>query len=314
MKKLFFALALSALQASAAAAQARVLIVSGLGGESKYVNDFHKWGTTMVDAATTRLGLPRENVIYLAEEPSRDAQRIDGEARVEEIQKAVRNIASAAGPDERVLILLIGHGSADSRGSRINLPGPDLTAEELGKLVDSLGSRPVVVVNTASASGDFHESLEGQNRASITATRSGMERNETVFGGFFVAAFAEEGADIDKNGRVTVGEAFDYATAETKRSYESANQLQMEHSRIEGNLELARSFTIGAPAVASLPADAPPEVRSLVEERQRLEEAVASLRTRSGTMEAAAYQAELERLLLELARTNRAIQEGGTAQ
>lgn len=310
MRKLFIAVALSAIQVSGAAAQARVLIISGLGGEARYVNDFHKWGTAMVDAATVRLGLPRENVIYLAEDPARDAQRINGEARIQEIQEAFREIASKAGPDERVLVLLIGHGAADSRGSRINLPGPDLTAEEFGKLVDSLGGRPVVVVNTASASGDFHESLEAPNLASITATRSGMERNETVFGRYFVAAFVEEGADVDKNGGVTVGEAFDYANAETKRSYESTNQLQMEHSRIEGNVELARSFTIGAPAVAALPADASPAVRTLYEERQRLEESVAALRARSATMEPAAYQAELERLLLELARTNRSIQDG----
>jgi hypothetical protein len=294
-----------------AAAQAHLLIVSGLGGEPRYVNDFHAWGTAMVDAATERMGLPAENVIFLAEDPQRDPQKIDGISNRDEILRAVERIAARAGADERIMVLLIGHGAADARGSRLNLPGPDITAEELAELLQVFGNRPLVVVNTASASGDFQEALAAEHRTVITATRSGMERNETMFGKFFVEAFASEGADADRDTRVTIEEAFTYANTETERAYENNNQLQMEHSRMEGDLELAKVFHLGAPVTAALPADAPPALRALYEERQRLELAVDALRARRTQMEAAAYQTELEGLLLELARTNRSIQETG---
>ncbi|MEX2584537.1 MAG: C13 family peptidase [Gemmatimonadota bacterium] len=314
MTRLVLAAALLVLQSTGAASQVHLLIVSGLGGEPRYVEEFHQWGTTMVDAAVDRLAIPPENVIYLAEDPARDELRIDGTSRRDEIGSALLSMAERAAPDDRVMVLLIGHGSADSRGSRINLPGPDLTAEELAELLTPFETQPLVVVNTASASGDFHEPLAGENRTIITATRSGMERNETLFGEYFVAAFAEEGADVDQDGRVTIAEAYEFAETETERAYTNDNRLQLEHSRMEGDLELAAVFHLGGTAVATVPADASPELRALYEERQRLQSEVDALRIRSTQLDAAEYQRQLETLLLDLARTNREIQEAGGSQ
>ena len=104
-------------------------------------------------------------------------------------------------------------------------------------------TQPTVVVNTSSASGDWQEALAAPNRTIITATRSAGERNETAFGEFFAKAFAEDVADPDKDGRVTIKEAFEYATAETTRHYQTRGTLQMEHARMEGNAQLARPST-----------------------------------------------------------------------
>jgi hypothetical protein len=308
MRKVLLVLLASLLHAPAAAGQAHVLIVGGLGGERRYVDYFHEWGVKMYDAARERFGLPAENVILLTEDPQRDRARIAGESRREDVERAIASMAARAAPDDRILIILFGHGSADSRGSRVNLPGPDLTAVEYAELISAFTTQPLVFVNTASASGDFHGPLAGPNRTIITATRSGGERNETMFGGYFVAAFAEEGADTDRDGRVTVTEAFEYAVRETQRFYQTANRLQMENARMEGDLELARVFHLGSPSGAA-PADAPAEVRALYAERQRLEESIDALRMRSGQLESGEYQRELETLLLDLARTNREIQQ-----
>lgn len=292
---------------AAAAGQAHVLIVSGLGGEPKYVDDFHNWGVKMVDAARDRLGLPPENVVFLSENPARDPARVSGESRKEDVERAIADMARRADADDRIMIILIGHGSADARGSRVNLPGPDLTSEEYGTLIAAFGDRPLAFVNVASASGNFATDLAGPNRVIITATRSGMERNETMFGEFFVDAFAIDGADADRNGRVTLTEAYEYAMRETQRAYQASNRLQMENARIEGNPELAKVFHLSGTGAAA-PDDATPELRALYAKRQELEESIDALRVRSGQMDPAAYTAELERLLLELARTNQLIQ------
>lgn len=310
MKRILSVLALLLLTAARAEAQANshVLIVSGLGGEPKYVQDFLAWGSAMAEAVQGRFGVPAANVTYLAEEPQRNRAIIDGESRREEIEKALQAIAARAGADDRILILLIGHGSMDSRGSRINLPGPDLLSTELATMLAPFRTQSVVVVNGASASGSWHEALAAPNRTIITATRSGSERNETIFPKFFVEAFSGDGADADRDGRVTVQEAFNYATRETERSYQTAGTLQMERARMEGNTELARTFHLGAPA-GQAPSDASPELRALYARRGELENSVDALRNRRSQMEDAAYQTELERLVLELARTNRSIQD-----
>lgn len=293
---------------AAASAQAHVLIVSGLGGEPKYVNDFHEWGTAMAEAAVEKFGVPSENVIYLAEDPSRDRERIDGESRRDAVLAALRAIAGRAGEDDRIMVLLIGHGSADARGSRLNLPGPDLTAAELNEALAAFPTQPIVVVNTASSSGDFQEELAGENRAIVTATRSGMESNETLFGRHFVAAYSDEGADANRDGRITVAEAYEYANRETEREYTNSGRLQLEHARMEGDLAVAQAFHLGAPG-AGVPDDASPELRALYAERDRIQEAVETLMVRTGQLDPADYEAQLEALLLDLARANRAIQE-----
>jgi hypothetical protein len=189
----------------------------------------------------------------------------------------------------------------------VNLPGPDMTAAELAELLDLFPTQRVVVVNTASASGDYQQPLAGRNRAVITATRSGMQRNETVFGGFFVDAFASEGADIDKDGRVTVLEAFEYAQSEVERHYQVGNRLQTEHSVLGGDQEVARSFALGPPTTAPVASSA--ELSALVAQRQQIETRVEALRARRAEMTTAEYETELEDLLVELALKNREIRE-----
>jgi hypothetical protein len=290
-----------------AAQDTHLLVVSGSGGERAYSDDFHAWGTGMVDAARSRFGLSADQVVYLAEDPARDPSRIDGRSTKEEVERRLRELAGRAGPADRVLILLIGHGSAESRGPRIHLPGPDLSAPELAEMLSLFPSQRIVIANAASASGDFQDALAARNRTVITATRSGLERNATVFGQYFVEAFTGDVADTDRDGRVTVLEAFDYAVREVERYYSSQNRLQTEHARLEGDRELARGFHLAArPATA---AAASPELERLIAERQRMEAEIEALRERRSEMDDARYEAELERLLVEVALKTREIRE-----
>lgn len=311
MRSIIAVAAASLLLAPAAAAQSHLLVVSGLAGEPRLEEQFHSWSTAMVDAGRNRFEIPAERIVYLADKPERDRTRISGEATRANIDAALAKIAQGAGPSDRVLILFIGHGSSDDQSSRINLPGPDLTAAELDRMLDRFTTQQVVVVNTASASGAFQEPLAGKNRTIITSTSSGREQNETVFARYFVDAFVGDGADSDKDGKVTVLEAYDFASTEVERFYESDNRLQTEHSVLGGDRELARAFTLagGARTAAAGVGSADPEIRALVEQRDTLEAQVEALTARKSEMEEAVYQRELERLLLELARTNREIRE-----
>lgn len=304
--KYFLTLAfLSLLTPRVAAAQSHLLVVSGLSGEPQHAEQFHAWSMAMITAASNRFDVPEDRITYLAEKPERDRARIDGASTRANIDAALGRIAERAGPSDRILILLIGHGSSDRQSSRINLPGPDLTATELSTMLGRFPTQQVAVVNAASASGAFQEPLVARNRTVITATKSGMEQNETVFARFFVDAFAGNGADADKDGQVSVLEAYDFATAEVERFYKADNRLQTEHSVLGGDREIARAFRLAGGAAAS--AASSPEIRSLVAEKQALEARVQALTARKSEMEEGVYQQELERLLLDLARKNQEI-------
>lgn len=297
--------------AAAAAAQTELLVVSGLSGEPHYAAQFNKWGASLVDAARTRYGLRADQVIWLAETPASDPKRITGASTRDNVEKAIRELAGRAGPADRVMIVLIGHGGTTGE-PRLSLTGPDLTAADLARFLAAFPTQSVAVVNSSSASGDFQGPLASPKRTVITATKSSMEGNEAVFGGFFVDAFAGQGADMDKDGRVSVLEAFDYAKAEVERSYKADNRLQSEHPTLGGSRELAASFVLapaGAPA-----ANASPELRGLVAERTQIEASIETLKARKDGMDAAQYQTELEDLLVKLALKTREIREKGGAQ
>jgi hypothetical protein len=313
--------------AAQAPAQTHVLIVSGIPGEPRFAQAFHEQSTTLARALVQRHGVARDRVTILAADPSRDPAWIAGKATKAEIAKAIARIGLAAAPDDRVVLVLLGHGSGSGGDSRINISGPDLTAAELGRELAALGARTVAVVNAGSASGDFAKTLAGENRIIITATASAQERNETIFGEHFVAALAGEGADADKDGRLSLLEAYRYAQREVQRVYERDNRLLTEHARLEddgdgrgtaapdgeqGDGALARRFAFGGGALAAR-ATSDTVLAGLLRERGELERRIEALRARKDAMEAAAYERELETLLVRLAEVNQAARaRGGT--
>ena len=325
-------LALGAVAAPAAAQQTHLLVVTGLGGEADYTEQFHKWATTLLDAAAARYELPAGNITYLGEKPDLAPDRIGDRSSRENVTAAIDAIAARAEPGDHVVIVLFGHGSfADT--ARINLPGRDLSADDFAGLLERLDVGHVTFVNTASASGPFVEKLSGENRVVMTATRSGGERNASVFGGYFVEAFAtgESDADQNKDERISMLEAFEYARVKVEQSYEADGRIATEHALLDDNGDGAGSgepdplggdgtvartlfFTGGAAlrADGGMPDD--PELVALYEERQALETRVDELRRIRGAEPSEQYTQELERLLVDLALKSREIRQREAAK
>ena len=286
-------------------AQTRLVVVSGLSGEPKYRESFHAWSASLVDAARSRYGLADSTIIWLAEDPARAPGRIAGGSTKENIERTIAGLATRMRPAEQLVVVLIGHGGSQGDVARLSLPGPDLNATDLARILGTHGRRRMAIVVAASASGDFVRALSAPGRVVITATKSGFERNESLFGEHFVAALAGEGADADKDGRVSLLEAFTYATREVRRVYEQENRLLTEHALLDDN-GLARSFFLtGGAAAAGVPSD--PRAAALQKEKADLESKIEALKARKASMDATAYESELERLLVGLAATTRAL-------
>jgi hypothetical protein len=301
------------------------LIVAGVGGEEAYTKRFAAEAARLHDALTERLGFDEKNVYLLTENSgggpengAREGPVNAARATADEVRRAMGAIRSAARADSLVLVVLIGHGSFDNQQAKFNLIGPDLAAKDYAQLVGALPTRRVVFVNSASSSGEFVKPLAGQDRIIITATRSGNEQNSTIFAEHFIAALTADGADADKNGRVSVLEAFNYATRLTADWYKQTDRLASEHALIEDNGDgtgheeatagdgvLAKTTYLDSKPMEQAGGDA--ELARLIREKQRLEEAVEKLKARKGEMKQEDYDAELERLLVELARVNQAI-------
>ena len=307
------------------AQETRLLIVSGLGGDPQYSEQFVEWGLEMADAAEAA-GIPPDNILFLAEDPEAAPGRIDARSTREEVERAVQELREGTASEDRILILLIGHGSGSGPDSRVSIPGPSLRASEYALLLEQLSPRTVALVNVASGSGDFIPVLAGAGRIVVTATRSSRQRNAAIFGGYFVEAFAGDGADVDRDERISLLEAFEYARLETDRYYNDRGLIPSETALLEDRLQgsgsgepgeedevgllAARFFLENAvPTVIAGDDETAERLRQLYAEQARLEEEVALLGQREGTMEPEAYRAALEAALIQLARTGSEIRE-----
>jgi len=292
--------------APVSAQQTHVLIITGLAGEPKYAQEFADVSRGLFEVARNQWKVTDANLVWLAADSARDASRVRARATRESIGEAFLAMSRRVVAGDVVLVVLVGHGSGEGAGSRVNLPGPDPTAAEYAAWLGAFTAQQVVVVNAASASGDFMAALRAPGRVVITATRSSFERNESRFAAFFARGIVSGDADADKDGRIAVREAFEFANAEVARSYEAAGTLRSEHAVLSDTVMAAR-VTFGPPAVG---AD-DPRVRALVASRRAVEDSVTAHRARRASLSTEAYEAELERLLVRIAEMNAAIRAAG---
>ena len=300
--------------------RAFLVVIVGLAGDPEHGELFQKWGQSLVDASA-RLGVALEDVVYLTDQAAGSEVRATARSTRDEIAKAFDRVAKQAKSDDVVFIVLIGHGTFDGSAAKFNLPGPDMSAADFNALLKRLPMKHVVFVNTSSASGPFVAELSGPGRVIITATRTGAERFATLFGGYFTEAFTVESADADKDGRISMLEAFQYASSEVTRAYEQEGLLATEHALLDDNGDkegtatpsptgadgkLAAVLSLGSGTAGdALPSD--PRLRALHIERRTLERRVEALRLLKDTMQPARYTAELEKLATELALKTREI-------
>lgn len=303
-----------------------LLIITGSSGEPRFAQQFHALAMGLRAVAVTKFGVPDSLITYLAEQTTTDPRSISARSTREEITRAFDRIASRASAGDAVLILLLGHGSSDGSISRFNIPGQDISDIEFKGLLDKLSGQVVAFVNAASAGGDFVKTLSGKNRVIVTATKSGFERNETLFAGHFVGAYVKDGADADKDGRVSLLEAFAYAHREVQREYETTNRLQTEHAMLDDDGDgaghadpnargpdgmIAGRFYLQPAVALGAAASADPRVAQLLATQSRLQSQLDSLRLAKGIMKEEDYDKALENILTKISENASALRAIG---
>jgi hypothetical protein len=269
-----------------ARAELYYVIVGGLGGEERYQQQFETQIAALAAVARRTAGSEARVAVLTGDGASREA-----------LEQSLIALSSKTKTTDSLAVFLVGHGSFDGEAYKLNLPGPDIDGEELGRLLAAVPARSQLIVNATSASGAVLESWAAEGRTVITATRSGFERNATRFAEHWAYALSSPAADINKNGVITAQEAFDFASRAVADSFESQGTLATEHPQLAGD-------TAGRFNVARLQAQAAvatPEGEALNARLQTIEGQIDALRARREQMESDAYLNELQELLVQLA-------------
>ena len=283
--------------------------LSGLGGEPDYEQRFKMWAED-IDSSLKKAG-GDANIVTLAA-PTRD-----------QIRSKFADLAKQAKPDDSVVLMLIGHGSFDGVEYKFNIPGPDISGAELASLMDKIPATRQLVVNMTSSSGGSMAFLQKKSRIVITATKTGTEKNATIFARYWAEALREPAADTDRNETVSALEAFHYAQRKTTDFFETQKRLATEHAVLEdigkgegertpsaenGEGKLAGVFPVvrlGANAAAARD----PNKRPLLEKKEQLEQAIDKLKYDKAALPEQEYKKQLTTLLLELAKTQEALDQ-----
>ncbi len=301
---------LTVLAEIAPAADRYALIVTGANGEDSYAPQYAQWRQAASVALIEKLAFDATHVFTLFD--GGDAAHASTAAGV---RRTIETIRARMTADDVLLVLLIGHGSFDGVEAKFNLVGPDLSSAEWAALLKPVPGT-LVVVDASAASSPFLERLAAPRRIVITATDSIAQRFDTVFPEYFVKALTDPDADIDKNGRVSIWEAFSAASVGVRRYFTQRGQLATERALLDDNgdgvgREAGGEGTDGSMA-ARLYLDpdipgAPPTDEALIallQKRASIQTDIDDLKERRQLMTPAEYQAEFERLMIAMARVS----------
>ena len=300
----------------AALAETRwAVIVSGASGGEKYAEQMKTWRGDLQSALVDRYGFKAENVRMLVDETVKTGET----ANSANVRKVFSEIKGKGAKDDFVLVVLLGHGTYDGDVAKFNLVGPDLTAKDWTDMMSGISGR-LAVVNTTEASFPFLASLASKGRIVITATDSAAQKYATVFPEYFIKSMKEASSDLDKNGRTSIFEVFAAASAAVKQHYEQRGQLATERALIDDNGDgtgreaSAEGPDGGVARIAYLDAENPaeaanPELAALVRRRRTLEAGAEELKLKKGEMPDADWNAQFEKLMVELAQVSAEIRK-----
>ena len=200
----------------------------GLGTRRRY----DAWRAALVGALRDRLDYQNDRLMVLADQESGGSGGTLTATRAN-VQSVLGRLKARMNAGDQLLVILIGHGTVvDAEDAKFNLVGPDLSASEWATLLKPIAGS-LVFVNTASGSYPFLRVLAGRGRIVLTANDSAAQQFETVFPEFFVKAFSDSSADADKDGKVSVWEAFAYASSGVRRWYADQGRLPAERALLD---------------------------------------------------------------------------------
>ncbi len=299
-----------------------VIIIAGKGGQPEFTEKYARFARQLHDVLIAKQGFSAAEITMFAESGAK-LPMASTACLADNVRATFERLTGTVQRNDLVAVVLFGHGTFDGDWAKFNLEGPDLRDLDFAQLLERLPAERQAFINTTAASGPFIEKMSRQGRVVITATRSGDEQYATVFPQFFVEAFlSPDEADLDKNSRVSVLEAFDYSRDRVVRFYESANRLRPEHALLDDNGDgngsetpaayggsdgqlAARTFLMASASIAPQPTLNPDN--PLEKEKARLLAEIENLKARKNTLPETEYNRKIEELFIRLAKLNRQI-------
>ena len=216
-----------------------VLIIGGAAGEKSFYDAFWNATSRFHQLLTDEYGYTPDQITFLFEDMDASGAEglIDTESRREQVLAAFDQLAETLQPSDRFLLFMIGHASRTNKGElKYNLLGRDISEAEYITRINSIPAERQILIFGFPYSGKLVPQLSKPGRIILTSS----SRNEGYslqagFGDAFVDAFSTATNDTDRNGDISLLEAFLSLQARTKDFYEQNGNVQTEHPHLDDN-------------------------------------------------------------------------------
>jgi hypothetical protein len=297
------------------------IIITGAAASAEIRERFRGWSADLYQSLREDYGYAADRIVLLLDDGvnvGRLGAQVSGSSRIKDVQRSLVGLHSRMAPGDQLTVFMIGHGSGTFGDAKFNNVGPDMTGLDFADMLSLFTAQDIVVINTTSASFEFSRQLSMMGRVIVSATRSPAERFDPVFAGYFIEGMQGHRADLDRNRRVSVLEAFNYATGRVAEWYREQGRLSTENAVLDDTgdglfsrepgrgqadgllAEIAYLDVVTAGALKSSP-----RALQLRSEMQALERDIFILRNQKSNYLEDDYWNRLEALLIDLALTTR---------
>ena len=235
---LIITLTICLISATAFAAD-HVLIIGGAAGEKSFYDAFWNATSRFHQLLTDEYGYTPDQITFLFEDMDAPEAEglVDTESKREQVLSAFDQLTETLQSSDRLLLFMIGHASRTNKGElKYNLLGRDITEAEYITRINNIPAERQILIFGFPYSGKLVPQLSRPGRIILTSS----SRNEGYslqagFGDVFVDAFSNATNDTDRNGDISLLEAFLSLQARTKDFYEQNGNVQTEHPHLDDN-------------------------------------------------------------------------------
>ncbi len=167
-------------------------------------------------------------------DPARLTVLTADDAAADNIAKAMSALMSTVGPQDKFVFYYMGQANAVTGRLRLNLPGPDVTGEDVAGGLSRIRAKTQLIVLDCPCAALAAKTLAGSGRIVVCATTE-VQVHSTRFGLHFVRALTQPQSDTDADGRISVLEAFTAAARQIEQWYRDRELLSTETPCLDDN-------------------------------------------------------------------------------
>ncbi|MHC4737102.1 MAG: hypothetical protein ACYTDW_22035 [Planctomycetota bacterium] len=144
------------------------------------------------------------------------------------------SLAQIVKPEDRFVFYYVGQANVVADKLRFNLPGEDVTHVQLAEWISKIKAASILIVLDCPGAALAANSMAGQGRIVICACKT-EQNNSTQFSQYFVPALTDKKSDTNANGKISLLEAFTFASKQLDDLYRRQYLFKTETPLLEDN-------------------------------------------------------------------------------